>query len=261
MILGEKMKRELASVGHYISPQGGSVAPYQIMDGEIVFELITEGAVYGPLDDNRLCGPGWIFAHLPGDQTVSRTEQTDHYECISIVFNVSPDIKLNEWSRSFFWKEEKSAISFAHEVIYAFYHTSIERNILGDFIWSQLKLRQESYKHLESRREVPPRISEVMSYIERYYTAALGIEELAEHVKLSASHLHARFKKCTGMTPHQYLINQRMKAARHILATTDAPIKAVATDIGYANPESFCRAFKEHFGITAAGYRRKYMIY
>ena len=261
MILGEKMKMELLSIGYYISPQGGAVDPYEIPDGRIVFELITAGTVYDPATDNLLRESGWIFAHLPGEETVSKSEPIDHYECTKIVFKVAEPHKHNRWLRSFCWEEEKNAVSFAHEMLYAFHHTDMDHAVLGDLIWSQLRFRLENYKRHESRKEIPPRISEVMSYIDRYYTAALGIEELADHVQLSASHLHMRFKEFVGITPHQYLIRQRMRTARHLLATSDAPIKVVASDIGYANTESFCRAFKQHFGLTAAGYRRKYMIY
>ena len=84
---------------------------------------------------------------------------------------------------------------------------------------------------------------------------------MAAHVDLSASHLHARFREFVGMSPHQYVINRRLQEARHRLATTSAPIKAIAADIGYANTETFCRAFKSRCNITAATYRRKYMIY
>jgi transcriptional regulator GlxA family with amidase domain len=63
------------------------------------------------------------------------------------------------------------------------------------------------------------------------------------------------------MSPHQYLIRQRMRAARHMLATSTEPIKAIARNTGYINTENFCRAFRQHVGLTAAAYRRTYRIY
>ncbi len=255
------MKQKLRSVGYYISPQGGSEAPTMVKAGQIIFELITAGAVYDPECGNVLRGPGWIFAHVPGQQTVSISNPEDHYECMTAFFSISTKPSRNEWLRSFLWDEEKSAISFAHEMLRAFHHKDLGHTVLGDLIWSQFWFRCENYKQHKTRKEIPPRISEVMTYIDRYFSAPLGIEELAEHVQRSASHLHTRFKEFVGMTPHQYLIRQRMRIARHLLVTDSAPIKAIATDTGYANTESFCRAFKKHFGITAAGYRKKYIIY
>lgn len=261
MILGEKMKYELNSMGYYSSGVGGSDSPYTIDKNMIYFELITAGAVYDPCDENVLRGRGWVFAHGPGQHTVWRSEPDGNYECVSMAFKVSLNSLRDVWYRSFFWEEEDRAVSFAHEMLYAFHHTDVDRDILGELIWSQLRFSQENYKRDKSRRDIPPRISAVLSYIDNYYTEDLGIDELADNVQLSASHLHSRFKEFVGMTPHQYLIQQRMRAARHTLATSDVPIKVVASDIGYANTESFCRSFKQHFNITAAGYRKKYMIY
>lgn len=261
MIIGEKMKYELDSMGYYTSAVGGSVAPYTIQDNAVYFELITAGAVYDPCDENILRGPGWIFVHASGQETVWRSEPGGNYECVTMLFKVNVKDLKDVWLRSFFWEEGSGSVSFAHEMLYAFHHTDVDRDILGELIWSQLRFSQENYKRDKSRREIPPRIEAVLSYIDHYYMDTLGIGELADHVKLSASHLHSRFKEFVGITPHQYLIQQRMRAARHALATSDLPIKVVASDIGYANTESFCRAFKQHFNITAAGYRRKYMIY
>jgi AraC-like DNA-binding protein len=104
-------------------------------------------------------------------------------------------------------------------------------------------------------------LAAVLSYIERHYGEDLGIEALAARVGLSASHLHAEFREHLGLSPHQHLIGQRMRAAQHRLATTGDPIKMVAKAVGYANTENFCRAFKKHAGFTAAAYRRKYRTY
>jgi len=72
---------------------------------------------------------------------------------------------------------------------------------------------------------------------------------------------HAQFRQHLGKSPHQCLILQRMRAARHKLVTTGEPIKAIAQDVGYANTENFCRAFRKHCGLTAAAYRRKFIPY
>ena len=137
----------------------------------------------------------------------------------------------------------------------------MNKSILGDFIWGQLRFRQENYKRQKERKIVPPRISAVITYIDEYYNEDLSVDELASHVQLSASHLYSRFKEYIGITPHQYIIRQRMRAARHLLVTGNMPIKSIADEVGYSNTESFCRLFKKFTGLTAAEYRNKYMIY
>ncbi len=108
---------------------------------------------------------------------------------------------------------------------------------------------------------IPSLVANVMSHMDRHFAEPLGVEDLAEQFGLSASHQHARFREHAGMTPHQHLILQRMRSVRHRLVTTRDPIKSIAWDVGYANPENFCRAFRKHCGLTAAAYRRKFIPY
>ena len=49
-----------------------------------------------------------------------------------------------------------------------------------------------------------------------------------------------------------------MHSACHLLVASDDSIGDVAEQVGYANPESFCRAFKQFHDTTAAAYRRQH---
>jgi len=51
------------------------------------------------------------------------------------------------------------------------------------------------------------------------------------------------------------------RAARHRLVSSEDPVKVVATEVGYAHTEHFCRAFKKHTGHTADAFRRRYRVY
>jgi AraC-like DNA-binding protein len=66
------------------------------------------------------------------------------------------------------------------------------------------------------------------------------------------------FRTHLGESPHQYLIQKRMRVAGHALASGNLPVKAVASEVGYPNAESFCRAFRKFFGRSASAYRQAY---
>ncbi|MDD3275802.1 MAG: AraC family transcriptional regulator [Kiritimatiellales bacterium] len=260
MIAGGKMKCALKGMGYYKSPLGGAANPYRIPDGVLLFELITAGAVYSPSGDT-LCGAGWIFVHQPGQATIWRSKPDEFYECMVASFHLEQVCNPEPWPREFFWEDVAGAVHFAHEMLYAFHHTHVDHALLSDVALSQFRYRLDSFRRQKSRMENPPRIAAIMAYIEKNYSKALGIEDMAAHVGMSSSHLYAHFREHVKITPHQYLIRQRMHAAKHALATSSVPIKAIAADVGYVNPENFCRAFKQHTGFTAAAYRKKYMIY
>jgi AraC-like DNA-binding protein len=254
------MRTSLRSIGYYTSPRGGAPSPHRVERGSLLFELITAGTVYAP-DSDKLCPPGWVFVHHPGEKTVWLTEAEGHYECLTAAFEIPHDMRPESWPRAFRWQDAETAVTFAHEMLHAFHHTAVDREILGDVVWSRLRFQLDHFKRQESRRDIPPRVSEVMAYIDNHFAEAPSIDVLADHVGMSASHLHARFRQFVAMTPHQYVIRRRMRSARHRLATTMVPIKSIASEVGYANTESFCRAFKQHFKTTAAIYRKTYMIY
>jgi AraC-like DNA-binding protein len=260
MIMRQTMQAALQSMGYYTSARGGAPAPHLVVRGRLLFELITVGGVYAP-DSDRLCPPGWVFVHRPGENTVWRAELEGHYECLTATFDVAHITRPESWPRMFQWQDAEAAVTFAHEMLHAFHHTAVDREIIGDVVWSRLRFQLDHFKRQESRRDIPPRVSAVMAYIDKHFAEAPSIDVLADHVGMSASHLHARFRQFVAMTPHQYVIRRRMRSARHRLATTMVPIKSIASEVGYANTESFCRAFKQHFKTTAAIYRKTYMIY
>ena len=260
MINGARVKTALESVGHYVSGPGGAEGPAVIPEGFLLFELITEGAVYSP-DTKELHGAGAVFAHTPGQSTVSRTPPDGHYACMTALYRLERLPQRFAWPRVFQWEVVSDALRFSEEVLFAFHHTDLDHAVLGDLIWSQFRFRLEEFRRSAKHRAIPPLVAGVMSHMDRHYAEPLGIEGLAAHFGLSASYLHARFREHAGLTPHQHLILQRMRSARHRLVTTGDPIKSIARDVGYTNPENFCRAFKKHCGLTAAAYRRKFIPY
>jgi transcriptional regulator GlxA family with amidase domain len=67
------------------------------------------------------------------------------------------------------------------------------------------------------------------------------------------------FRDHMKVTPHQFLMQKRMRSAGHALVTTNDSIKVIAFNSGYANTENFCRAFRKFFGRSASDYRNAYI--
>lgn len=265
------MGNTLLAVGYFVSDKGGARNYAVIREHTLVVELITGGAVYDP-DDHHLCGPGWIFVHQPGQHTIWRSEPNTYYECLTIHFDHFDHCDQNDrnartpdssgqptaWQRSFLWDPPEDAIAFAQEMLRDFHHQGVDRTIQGALILSQLRYRMERFTHKSAPTNFPPRIARAMTYLDHHFERDIAIETLADYVNLSASHLHASFKDCLGISPHQYIIQQRMRSARHRLVTSSASIGDIARAVGYPNPESFCRAFRRAHHSTAVAYRMRY---
>ncbi|MDQ3634252.1 MAG: AraC family transcriptional regulator [Acidobacteriota bacterium] len=84
------------------------------------------------------------------------------------------------------------------------------------------------------------------------------VEEMAEAVELSPSHLQKLFKANIGIPPICYLRELRLEKASDLLENTFLRLKQIGVEIGMINDSHFTRDFKKKFGVTPTQYRKNY---
>jgi AraC family transcriptional regulator len=85
----------------------------------------------------------------------------------------------------------------------------------------------------------------------------VSLAVLAADAGLSRFHFCRAFKESTGLSPHAWLRQQRLDQAMNMLRDSDAPIAAIATQLGYASQTAFAAAFKKLTGETPSDWRRR----
>jgi len=98
-------------------------------------------------------------------------------------------------------------------------------------------------------------IEDTISYICNNLTNSLSLDELSSRVSLSPYYFTRFFKKETGYTPHEFVINTRLNAAKFYLKSTQLPIKEICYNCGFTSESSFCATFKKNLGMTPSEYR------
>lgn len=96
---------------------------------------------------------------------------------------------------------------------------------------------------------------EIISYINEHFSENITIERLAGIAGMSPYHFIRVFRKETGFTPHEYLVNTRLLTARYLLKNSCMSVKDICFTAGFSSESVFCTAFKKHQGITPAQYR------
>lgn len=84
---------------------------------------------------------------------------------------------------------------------------------------------------------------------------SLTLDEWAQIVNLSPSHLYHLFKSETGETPSRYLKMLRMKRAKELLETTFLSVKEIVVVTGINDGSHFTRDFKKQYRMTPTQYR------
>lgn len=248
----------LTRLGTYASPLGGSRRPTLAERGEVLFEIIQEGSVYGLEEKPVLHGEGAVFCHYNGQRSVSDSPAESYYHCYIARFEFEQAGALADWPRVFQWKDRKSMHAFMEEMLHAFHYAAMDWSVIGNLILSRLEFELERSRSLARAQAIPPQLSLATDFINRNYAKPLSLDDVAKAADVSVSHLHMLFRTQLGESPHQYLIQKRLRIAGHALATGNQSIKAMAAEVGYPNAESFCRAFKKFFGRSASEYRQAY---
>lgn len=93
-----------------------------------------------------------------------------------------------------------------------------------------------------------------VNYIRSYYMQPLSVELLAAKLNLDRSYFSAIFKRHTGKSPQQYIVDYRLNKAAELIAARIISPSAAALRVGYTNPSNFSRMFKRRFGVPPNRY-------
>ena len=81
------------------------------------------------------------------------------------------------------------------------------------------------------------------------------VDDVARAAGLSLTTLKTRFKLVVGRPVHAELQRLRLDEARRLLATTEFPLKKVASLVGFTDISHFTTAFRRHAGVPPGRYR------
>lgn len=140
------------------------------------------------------------------------------------------------------------------------YQTFAEKKIIKEALLSKQLTDLLTYMLVDTPKKVSAvndmeRIEEMLGYLNEHFDEQISVRGLAELAMLSPYHFIRVFKKETGFTPHEYLMNTRISAAKYMLKNTGLPVKDICYNTGFSSESSFCVAFKKKVGVTPVQYR------
>lgn len=101
-------------------------------------------------------------------------------------------------------------------------------------------------------------ITRVQNHVLAHLEQAFTIESMAELAGMSARHFARLFAKDVQMTPMAFLQGARIDRARHLLETTDLPLKTVAFHAGFGSVRYMRFLFSEKLGLNPTQYRQQF---
>ncbi|WP_026363076.1 AraC family transcriptional regulator [Methylopila sp. M107] len=92
-------------------------------------------------------------------------------------------------------------------------------------------------------------------YIEQNCATAIRLGDLARLAGLSESYFSHAFKAATGMPPHRWQQQARIRRAKALIGLGDAPLSEIADALGFTDQAHFTRVFRELAGRTPSAWR------
>jgi AraC-like DNA-binding protein len=108
-------------------------------------------------------------------------------------------------------------------------------------------LRHEGFRRLCRARDLLREVRE----------PSPSIADLAREVHISPFHFIRQFEAVFGVTPHQFRIQTRLDAAKHLLAAGHLSVTDVCMEVGFSSLGSFSALFTQRIGETPSAYRRR----
>jgi AraC family transcriptional regulator len=93
------------------------------------------------------------------------------------------------------------------------------------------------------------KLMRAVEYIQDQLDTDLTVSGIAQAVYISPDHFTRLFKESTGRSPHQYVIEARVRKAKELLTTGKFTISEAAYQVGFVDQSHLTRHFKRIFGL------------
>jgi len=102
----------------------------------------------------------------------------------------------------------------------------------------------------------PWQLKRVYEKLDADLGGTLSLQQVAAEFGLSVSYFSRAFRVSTGLPPYQWLLRQRVKAAKQLMTVNDLPLSEIAIAVGFANQSHFTKVFSALVGVSPATWRR-----
>ncbi len=171
--------------------------------------------------------------------------------------------KNNVWKldhENYFFYNNVELASTINKLIKECMGNSLTKDAIADLTLQELIIRIiqtqtvkkfDNVLPLESNNPLLPTIEYIRSNIRE----TIHLKELSDKARMSTTSFYRYFKRELGMSPIEYILNEKIKYAKKLLSNPNVQVNEVSYATGFEDCNYFIRLFKKYEGITPKQYQ------
>lgn len=146
-----------------------------------------------------------------------------------------------------------------------------QQEVLSDVESLMTKVHELNGKTEEKTEYIKPTITEtqIVSLDQQLVNSAtdyvesnmangdITVETMSVALNMSRVHLYKRLLAITGQTPSEFIRDIRLRHAEKLILKSQLSVSEISYRVGFNNPRSFSKYFKEKYGVIPSQYKRE----
>lgn len=121
-----------------------------------------------------------------------------------------------------------------------------------------MQVREIKEKRTQKNERHNPCIDQCKNYVFSHLHSTLFVKDIADALNINADYLSSLFKKSEGIGLAEYILREKLKLVKNMLAYSDYSYSDIANYLGFASQSHLGRLFKKNEGMTLREYRLRY---
>ena len=224
---------------------------HEIKFNELTFLISGEMTYY--VNDIKYAIASGDIIYVPSDSIRQREIGNTTNDYISINFHSEKQLELDTVLRRCLNNEVRLLLNYFES---AYSLPSTDRNSKLQLILEALIIQ---IKDNLCESYASPLSAEIISFISSHYTEKITLDDISKITFYSSAYCENEFKKTTGKSIINYLIDVRINAAKSLLSESSMSCARIATAVGFDDSNYFSRIFKKRTGYSPLQFRNQYI--
>jgi len=260
-------EKELVSLSVYNVGFQNCAPLYQwgpgIRDHYLIHYIISGKGYYKSNNKIFTLSAGDTFLVYPNTEVLYYADEKDPWEYAWVGFtgsDASTILKATDFSKEYpIIKQAASGDSIHRQLLHIYdargneFEHAVE---MTGRLYTMLAIFMHNASKSSEQNTAATYVQKGIEYISANYSYNITVEDIADYVGLSRSHLFRSFESILGQSPKEFLTDFRMKQACYLLEHSSLSITAIANSIGFDNSLYFSKTFHKIKGMAPKEYRQ-----